>query len=58
MDLFVKVDTGTDNDYRWIINPLFLLLANWAMANVKVVATLFGITNQRSQTGTMEGVKK
>ncbi|GAH98977.1 unnamed protein product [marine sediment metagenome] len=51
MDLFVKVDTGTDNDYRWIINPLFLLLANWAMANVKVVATLFGITNQRSEAG-------
>lgn len=47
MDLFVKVDTGTDNDYRWIINPFFLILANWAMANVEAVAALFGITKQR-----------
>jgi len=46
MDLFIKIDTGTDNSYRWIINPLFLLLVNWAMANVEAVSALFGITKR------------
>lgn len=49
MDLFIKVDTGTDSDYRWMINPLFLLLSIWAMGNVKAVAALFGITRQSSE---------
>jgi len=50
MDLFIKVDTGTDNDYRWMINPLFLLLCIGAMEHVKAVAALFGITKQRSES--------
>lgn len=46
MDLFIKIDTGTDYQNRWIINPLFILLAESAMNNIRTVAKLFGLTFQ------------
>ena len=43
MDIFIKVDTGTSAEDKYIINPLFILLADAAMRNIEAVAKLFGL---------------
>ena len=43
MDLFVGIETGTDSQCRYIINPLFILLVNHQMAGIEAVAKLFGL---------------
>lgn len=46
MDLFIKVDTGTDTQNRWAINPLFILFAEAAIEHMRAVAKLFGLVPQ------------
>lgn len=43
LPLFIRIDSGTDYANRFIINPVFFLLVNAAMENIKKVAELFGI---------------
>lgn len=47
MELFVQADYGTDSQVRLVLNPVFVLLMNGAMANIRAVAELFGL--RRSQ---------
>jgi len=47
LDLFIELDTGTDTQPRWIINPLFILMVDSVMAQIRVIAKIFGIDVSR-----------
>ena len=49
--LFVRVETGTVAQDTWVINPLFILLAERAMAQIDAVAKIFGIYPPSSTKG-------
>lgn len=43
LPLLVRIDSGTNYTNRFIINPLFVLLTNMAMENIKRINEIFGI---------------
>jgi len=47
MDLFIGLDTGTDTQPRWVINPLFILMVDSVMAQLRTIAKIFGIDVSR-----------
>lgn len=44
MDLLIEIDTGTTAQPRFVLNPVFIILANQAMERIDAVARLFRVS--------------